>query len=553
MSKADDLLNQWTNITLSTEKFELKEVQQFLDELKSYIRSEDFMNLGDDEKQFSLNQILRDAKYMIRDMSLKSDDLLHRWTNIVINNKKVSIEEVQHLVDDLKSFMLSDEYKNLGDDEKHTELNYILLAAKYKMNNMNQSAGISGPEGEPGIAALEEQEHDPRARELLDRAESAFYAGSYKEAVELYDLVLKIEQTYPRALEHRKLAEEYARAGILPAIAYPADAAFAVNSQGKTHMGYYETAIILPPDAAMAFSRAQEAAWEGRNLAAYFGGFERAMQFLETAKNILEKYGILRWKEGLDFAMKLEEYISAEEAVKDGQAKFNQGQINDALEIIEHAAQFSEIQRHKDIADKYRRFKNSLQQIQTILYSGTTDPKLIMQALRLLEELMNEFGANPALERLRTQLEVVKPRVAEHLREDIRRLISNAERAIALETARSYAREAEQTLILARDFDIHDEGMYRFQNEITRLMQYLNNFIQQLQQAEMVYSLHSKWPSDAYKLSQKVRACYPQDEHVIELTKKLAPYRRNTLILRLVLILVVVGILRLLALYFLKI
>ena len=458
----------------------------------------------------------------------KADDLLNQWTNITIDTSKYGMEEVQMFLDELSSYMRSDEFKNLGDDEKQAELNSVKTAAKYKISDMSQTAGTSSaskveagaaatpPEAEPSPAPaatspeLEEPEHDPRAKELLDQAESSFYAGNYRQAVELYDQVLKIEKTYKRAIEHRKLAEEYMREGVVPAIA-------------------------LPPEAAIAYGKAQSAARVGR--------YDAAMQMLESAKNILRRNGIQRWKDGLDFETKLNEAIEAEEAIKEGKHKFNQGQIEDAIAIIDTAAQASGIPRHKDIADQYRRFKSNIQEISSIVYSGTTDPKLIGKASSKLEELTNDFGANPMLDRQRTQLEILKPRVAEQLREEIRRLKTNAERATSLETALSFAKEAEQALMQARNFGISDDTMNRIQNEVTQLVQDLNNFIQQLQQSELAYTRRRNWPSDAYGLSQDVRDRYPQDSKVVELNKKFEPYRRNVLVLKILVGIVVVIIL----------
>jgi hypothetical protein len=145
----------------------------------------------------------------------------------------------------------------------------------------------------------------------------------------------------------------------------------------------------------------------------------------------------------------------------------------------------------------------------------------------LLDGLILEYGENPALGRLHHRLEQAIPKVLDPLKEQVRTLKTQAERAQTLEAAQSKVQQARQVLEQVRSLGPADDELEPLQEDIDRLGREIQRYQEELQQANIVLNSNRSWPSNASKMSQEVRARYPNDPGVIELNRALAGYHAS--------------------------
>lgn len=326
----------------------------------------------------------------------------------------------------------------------------------------------------------------------MDEAEKLFYSGRYTEAVRLFDRVLHLEPKWERARQHRQEAENYLRTGYIPPVA-------------------------LPSEAASAFGKAQSAARVGR--------YEDALALLQKAQANMQQAGIQRWQEGLDFEQKLHENIDAEKAYQEGSQLFAEGRLDEAIERVESAARATGLPKFRDRAQTYRRLRDRIHQIHEVLSSLSIDPKVIGQAKVDLDLMLAEFGANPLLDKLSIRFQTVIPRAIAPLKEQVRNNKSRSERADTLVDAIAYAQQARNTLDQIRQLSSVDEGLETLQDEMDRSLQELNKLENDLNSARTSYQNQPAFPLAAYKISQEVRARFPQDPQVQQLNRSLAGFR----------------------------
>jgi hypothetical protein len=342
-------------------------------------------------------------------------------------------------------------------------------------------------------------EHNPEAIRLMDEAEGLFYGGRYAEAIKLYDQVLSLEPQWERPRQHRAEADNYLRTGYIPSVA-------------------------LPPEAATAFGKAQSASRVGR--------YADAQAWLEKAKASLRDSGIQRWQDGQEFEQKLQQMIDSENAYKEGIRLFNQGQIDEGIDKIEAAAQITGLPKYKDKVQELRQAKETLRSVGDVLYVGTTDPKFLIQAKNSLDTLAGEYGDQPALQKLRTRLELLLPKVTENLSQQARSLVSQADRAQSLDSSRSLLEEAGKQIQQLQLLGSQDERVDLLQKDLNRLISDANNFEETLQRASESYEGNKNWPSKAAHLSDELRKRYPNDPRVAILQKSLGRYHISVMAIR---------------------
>ena len=305
----------------------------------------------------------------------------------------------------------------------------------------------------------------------METAEKAFYSGRFSEAIKLYDRVLQIEPNWERARQHRTEADNYLRTGYIPSVA-------------------------LPADAASAFGKAQSAARVGR--------YQDALTLLLKAQSTLRDLGIQRWQEGQEFEQKLQENIDAENAYQDGLKLFRAGQVDEAIDAVDTAYRATGLPKYADRAQGMRKFKETIRSINDTLNSAGIEPKLLVQSKLELDNLSNEFGENPALQRLRARFENAIPRIVTPLKDQARELKSQAERSVTIEETLFLARQAKQQLDQIRSLEGMDDSLDRLNNEVDKLIRETQRLADELATANTSYLNHPNWPVEALKRALKL-------------------------------------------------
>jgi tetratricopeptide (TPR) repeat protein len=419
----------------------------------------------------------------------------------LVEQEPAALPEIRKLMVEMDEFFNSPDFQTLEREERsNIQLLYKDLRARVRAPEgaarpatagALAGAGFSMPEPTQGNGQAKPREHHPQAEQAMAEAEKLFYGGRYSEAIKEYDLALQIEPDWDRARQHRSESENYLRTGYIPSVA-------------------------LPAEAATAFGKAQSAARLGR--------YQEAMNLLNKAQNTLREMGIQRWQEGQEFEQKLQQNIDAEIVYEEGMKLFAQGQFDEGIDRVEMAARATALPRYNDRVSAMRHVKEQLRQISEILNLSTPNPKAVARAKNLLDGLIMEYGENPALARLRSRLDSVIPKVVEPLKDQVRSLKSQAERAQTIEAAQGKALQARQVLEQARSLASGDDELEPLQDEIDRLGREIQRYQEELQQANVVLNSNRSWPSNAARMSQELRARYPNDPGVIELNRALGSY-----------------------------
>ncbi len=404
---------------------------------------------------------------------------------------------------ELDEFVHSDAFESLDyNDRSRFQTTYKELREcirglenpeKAAANSAAPTFATSLTQAGPAAKAEKEEthEHNPYAEQLMEEAEKLFYGGRYAEAIKLYDQALQIEPKWERTRQHRTESENYLRTGYIPSVA-------------------------LPAEAASAFGKAQSAARLGR--------YADAMSLLSKAQMALRDMGIQRWQDGQEFEQKLQQYIDAESVYNEGLSLFNQGNIDDGIERVEAAAQATGLPKYNDRAQEMRKARAAMQSIAETLNSTISDPKDVVQVKLDLDALYLRFGDNPGFQKLKERLQEIIPSVVEPLKDQVRSLKTQADRAQTLDAVLAKARQAKQTLDQARNLGYSDESLNQLQVDVEKLFRDVQRYEDELQQAVTVYNSNRSWPAAASQISRDVRARYPNDPRVIELNRSLASY-----------------------------
>ena len=203
---------------------------------------------------------------------------------------------------------------------------------------------------------------------------------------------------------------------------------------------------------------------------------------------------------------------------------FSQGHVEEGIEKVETAAQVTGLPKYKDKAQEFRKAKETLRSVSDILYIGTGEPKLLIQAKSNLDSLAGEYGENPAMQKLRTRLELALPRVAENLNQQARTLLTQAERSKTLDSAQTALLEARKHLDQIRQLGYENDQPNRMPAELERLSLELQRFEEELQGAADSYEQNKAWPSKAYRMSADVRKRFPSDPRVVQLNTHFSRY-----------------------------
>jgi tetratricopeptide (TPR) repeat protein len=136
-----------------------------------------------------------------------------------VQDANPSLARLEKLLQDVKDMLAQPYYRQQPLDQQ------ILLQdarndleTKIKELRSKDGGGLGGDEigGSGGVDGstdgAEEQApaellHEPNADDWMNKAEIAFYAGQYNEAINFYNEVLKIEPTWERARQHKAQAQ----------------------------------------------------------------------------------------------------------------------------------------------------------------------------------------------------------------------------------------------------------------------------------------------------------------------------------------------------------
>jgi tetratricopeptide (TPR) repeat protein len=432
---------------------------------------------------------------------------------ILLNQEISSISELRTLSIQIDDLINSPDYQELDPaDKQYIQDLYRDLTAKINLLDSGQptaSPSASRERGTDPESSGENKlvgegqnyipEHSSEAVRLMDEAEQLFYGGRYSEAIKLYDQVIAMDPQWERPRHHRAEADNYLRTGYIPSVA-------------------------LPPEAATAFGKAQSASRVGR--------YTDAQALLDKAKASLRDAGIQRWQEGQEFEQKLQQMIDAENAYKEGLRLFNQGLVEEGIDKVEAAAQITGLPKYKDKVQEFRQVKETLRSVGDILYVGTTDPKHLIQAKNSLDTLVGEYGEQPTLQKLRTRLDLLLPKVSENLSQQARSLLSQAERAQTLDSTHSLLEEAGKQIQHLQLLESQNEQGDQLQKDLNRLMSELKNAEETLQRASESYENNKNWPAKAARMSDQIRKRYPNDLRVSQLQKSLGRYQLGILAIR---------------------
>jgi tetratricopeptide (TPR) repeat protein len=430
-------------------------------------------------------------------------DTLLSKSNRLLGLETPPVGELRRLSVELDDLINSHEFQSL-DGTVRSQIQKLVQDLRARIRGSEQTSvplpNNLPPLGETGFTPArpraEERQHNPYAQESMEEAEKLFYSGRYNEAIKLYDQVLTIEPDWDRAKQHRAESEGYLRSGHIPAVA-------------------------LPAESATAFSKAQSAARLGR--------YQDAMGMLMRAQNILQQFGIQRWQEGQEFEQKLQQNIDAENVYNEGLQLFAQGLIDEGIDKVDSAAQVTGLPRYADRLQVLLKERDLIETSQEALNSATLDPKAVTQAKAALDSLVLKYGQNPALQRLKSQLDAAIPRVIEPLVDQIQGLKTQAIRAQTIETARNRARQARQMIDQAKSLSYSDESILQLQGEIDKILLDLGRYEDQLDQARLIVDANRSWPAAAVRMSAELRTRYPNDPAVLELNRSLSPYNNVVL------------------------
>lgn len=436
------------------------------------------------------------------------------------------INKLRDLTIELEDFLSSPEYGTLAPEvrvraqnlqrELHERIRRIESGEALSDDALKTEKPAEITAAAPAIAeedkkaAPEARQRNPAAEQQMEAAERLFYSGRYADAINLFDRVLQMEPNWERARQHRTEAENYLRTGYIPAVA-------------------------LPADAASAYGKAQSAARVGR--------YEDALAMLEKAQAILRDLGILRWQEGQEFSQKLLENIDALNVYQEGLALFQQGAFDEAIERVDSAGRATGLPKYTEKAQEIRRVKEVVRRLNELLSQTNIDPQAASQAKSEIDNLISEQGENPAFARLKERLNASIPRVVEPLKEQVRGLKNQAERASTLEEAQYLVRQARGMLDQIRNLEGLDESLDRLQRDIDRLQREIQKMDSDLQQAQRAYENQRSWPAEAARLSVEVRERYPYDPGVARLKRLLTRYQLSLAAIRAGVALAVIAVL----------
>ena len=318
--------------------------------------------------------------------ALKSDAI------IAFKNPFQDIKELKKLLEDVEDYFISPTYTSL-DPADQIELYELRDNLKERINNLENMTAASPPPQPPKASERPEE-----AEALMNKAETAFYANRFLEAVDLYDKVLDLVPDWQRAIDHRIDAERYLREGP------PTDA--------------------LPEEAGHYYGMAQ-AAVRVKNYAS-------SRKYLELAMEVVKAAGIMKWNEGRKFEEKLEMFEDAEKTYQEGLAAARTGDLELAIDKAETAFAATSDNKYRNEADKWRTLQADMINIHQALASGSLTSREIQISTEKVDYYQLIYGPIPFLLQAQEKIKTYEYINTENtrLRREIRKLIDKPDKLL---------------------------------------------------------------------------------------------------------------------------
>lgn len=137
---------------------------------------------------------------------------------------------------------------------------------------------------------------------------------------------------------------------------------------------------------------------------------------LNSAKQVLAEYKIMRWQEGANFEVQLDNNIAAIDTAREARSHSTRvSLLRRCNQEPGHSGKCYWILCYKEQARSYQECKDRTKTLSGRLSNKPT-LDLIVDVTKEMEALEQEYGDNQALEHLRARLEDMKPNVGELLR-----------------------------------------------------------------------------------------------------------------------------------------
>lgn len=319
-----------------------------------------------------------------------------------------------------------------------------------------------------------------------------FHNGRFNEAIKLYEEILKLED-WPRAREQQGRARKYLESGI--------------------------PSILLPPELgilygkAISFARARQ--------------YDRAYDYMSQAIHLLKtKYNLIKWDEGLEFYLFVENEKLAYEYFHKGIEKVKNGDLEGAIDALEYTCRLSSDPLYKNAVDELRQFRvwfyASWGTLVNVNLPSVEDLQGINEKLNHLPTQVSDY---PGLEELRKRVKVTSLRLADKLTIEAERALVRSRRSNTLAEAREHLEMAISALAQQKCLPEPPSQNVKNPQSVDDWRKKFEIFESTLQQAESEYEKHPSWPINAWKLSRGVQAHFYRDERVIALESKLKRFR----------------------------
>jgi hypothetical protein len=173
-----------------------------------------------------------------------------------------------------------------------------IASANRPVRSTTLNRRITGP-----LRPVSVGEYHLEAIEFIRQADVAFYSPNFEQAIQLYEAGLNLESGLRQARENLNRAE-----------------ACLLNREPRT---------TVPPRAAAGYGRA----WDTYTMYR----FEEALRWLNEAWLLAKDWGIAEWPEANAFRIQIERSQSGYANFQEGLARFEEGDLEGALEAVEQA------------------------------------------------------------------------------------------------------------------------------------------------------------------------------------------------------------------------
>jgi tetratricopeptide (TPR) repeat protein len=356
-------------------------------------------------------------------------------------------------------------------------------------------------------------DHTPEAEKLMKQAEDLFYQGEYRDAIPIYERVLKLEPNWERAKDHLAEAEESLRTGKIPSVHLPSDV---INEMSGLVSAFNHRRLDV------------------------------AKEKIDSAIELMKAHGLTKWKDGDDWKEKITNFKDAADAYKEGERFFSEGNLTASIIQMSNAHAATQYPDYKDKLDEYEAVD---QKIEIIKQAKKNDPDEMLEAIDAYEALEANYSGNPAVDKSKTNLVNKSKDLVSQLKSEIDNFLQTYSFSDIFESQKKL-KEVHAKIIqvkklsgfMTSSVEVPSEDEKRISNKLSEVETAVNN----LNQANATYVNN---PKSANELYEKLFDDYSRDPEVNKLGRNLSKFRRNRKITNIALI-VLGALISLAVLYF---